>query len=494
MDMASADVAAEKRRFSLPAIEPPVGDYRFWLIQTLVAAITVMHGLVEWVERNQGLTGFLDGVHHLPVPAYIIPILLAGFWFGFEGGVLTGLATLVLSVPNLVLFHREDYEWFGEFVTNLLVLAVGLVVASMVERNYRLRVNAEANSRRLRTLWDVAGTLGRHESQGQIITDVVERLAASTLIRGAGYVPSGVRAPAVASGDDSALALIRHAAEHASYPSDGRATRPAGVLTFDVMTLRRRFGTLLLACAPDHGCGEDAVVFSLVANEMAAVLENLEHREAERSHLRRYARAVTLAQEKERRRIARELHDGPVQSMILLNRGLSQLADGGGGGANHGRTGELQDLVQSTLGSLQHTTQALRPLMLDDLGLVAALRSLVDRRTKRGELTVAFELLGEERRFDRDAEIAAYRIVQEALTNVARHADTDRALVRVEFLTQRCVLSIIDHGKGFDPAAEQTTERFGIVGMRERAELVGGALRIESSLGSGTKVEVGIPT
>jgi signal transduction histidine kinase len=472
---------------------PPVRDPRFWFVQFLVVGITITHTAVELAERDSGLTGFWDGIHHLPVPAYIVPVLLASFWGGMSGGLLTGLVTMLLSVPNAIVFHSENYSWLGEIVTNALVLAVGLTVAFVVEQDVRLRQAAERNSRRLRTLWDVAGTLGRYDREQAVVSDVVGRLATSPGVDAAGFLPHSTadKRGVVASGSDDALALIKGTAE--SNPA-GQAAH-GDLLTFEVATTRRTYGTLLLACATEGRCDDDAVVFSLVARELAHVMENLEHREQERSELQRYARAVTVAQETERLRIARELHDGPSQSMIVLKRGLEHLtSQAPNGPIDVDRTAELKHLVQDTLRSLQRTTQALRPPVLDDLGLGAAVRSLAERRTARGVIQVALEIEGDERRLAPDVELAAYRIAQEALTNVERHARSDSALVRLRFEHDSLGIEISDTGVGVELDEARDHAHFGLVGMRERAELAGGSFAIDSAPGSGTRVVVEIPT
>lgn len=486
--------ARPTRRHLVRPISPPIRDVRFWLIQGLVLGVTVLHTAVEWTERERGLSGFWQGLHHLPVPAYIVPVLLASYWFGLRGGLLTGLVTMVLSGPNTIVFHAESYEWLGEAATNALVLAVGLTVASVVEQDVRLREQAEANSRRLRTLWDVAGTLGRYDHEKMVVSDVVERLAASPPIEAAAFVPAReIEGSAViAAGADPGLATVTRVA------ASGLAASPPpvdGLLTYDVATAHRSFGALLIACRPEGRTPEDSVLFSVVARELAAVMENLEHRDQERSELQRYARAMTLAQETERLRIARELHDGPVQSMIVLTRGLGHLAaQGAGARIDLEATSELRELVHDTLTSLQRTTQALRPPVLDDLGLCAAMRSLVDRRSRRGFIVARLDIVGEERRLDRDVELAAYRIAQEALTNVERHAQTDSAAVSLRFDERSLILEVVDEGVGIDVDRDRGDDHLGLVGMRERAELVGGVFHLDSKPGAGTTVRVEIPT
>ena len=131
----------------------------------------------------------------------------------------------------------------------------------------------------------------------------------------------------------------------------------------------------------------------------------------------------------------------------------------------------------------------LRPAMLDDLGLLPALLWLFERFSKQTNLDIGFHHTGVNRRFQHDVETAAYRIVQEALTNVARHAGVSQALVNVSADHDRLSVVIADHGKGFDAdTVLATAATSGFSGMRERATLAGGRLSVESGLGTGTQV------
>jgi signal transduction histidine kinase len=217
-------------------------------------------------------------------------------------------------------------------------------------------------------------------------------------------------------------------------------------------------------------------------------------RQRDRDHLQRYARAVTVAQENERKRIARDLHDGPAQSLVVLSRGLGRLAQAGGDAPAGGEAArQLQDVARHTLRSIRRTTWALRPALLDDLGLLPAIESLAEHHYEPGTAAVAVGVVGESRRLDRDVELAAFRIVQEALANVSRHASAENAAVTIAFLDDRVALTVADDGIGFDVAAQERHDHFGLTGMRERTELVGGTLSVESDAGVGTVVHFEAP-
>ena len=469
----------------LAVLRPPFAELRFWLIQLLVASIATLHFVVEWAESHDWLSGFLDGIQDLPVPANIVPVLLAGIWYGMRGGLLTGGMIFLLGVPNLMLFHTSGFGWLGEAVTNLMVVTVGIGVASVVERNFELRRDAEANESRLHLLWELTSALAACDDEDELAAAAVHELSKARRVRGVAFASADAPESSVSAGDPASEDRLRRGlagpgARQTEEVDGGRVT------VLDVSTATRKFGRLAVDCANGRSGAADERLFTLAANELAASLEVLEHREARSEHLRGYARAVTAAQERERLRISRDLHDGPVQSMIVIARALSRLDDP----RHPDAAQELRELVHETLGSIQQTSQALRPLLLDDLGLVPAIRSLAERRSRRSGIAIRVDVVGEPSRLGPAVEVVAYRIAQEALTNVERHADTDHASVVVDFSGDTFSMEIRDEGCGMEPGDELRGEQFGIVGMRERAELVGGDLLIDSSPGSGTTVRL----
>jgi signal transduction histidine kinase len=231
-------------------------------------------------------------------------------------------------------------------------------------------------------------------------------------------------------------------------------------------------------------------------NAMTQALRQAEGERAEREQLRaRYVSGVIAAQEEERKRIARELHDGTSQSLTSLMIGLRSLGDTCTQPEAQQRAEELRTVAANTLDEVHGLALQLRPSVLDDLGLPAALeRYLGDCRLRYHlHIDLALQSLDGER-LPVAVETALYRIVQEALTNVARHAGAQTASVLLE-RRDRAVRAIIeDDGCGFDPAtAGQAEQRLGLYGIRERAELLGGKLTIESTPGHGTSLFVEIP-
>jgi signal transduction histidine kinase len=215
--------------------------------------------------------------------------------------------------------------------------------------------------------------------------------------------------------------------------------------------------------------------------------------------MRDYLSAVTQAQEEERARLAHELHDDTVQSLIALKQRaqMARKALGSDPQRADARLEELERMIDRELGSLRDLIGNLRPIYLEDLGFVPALEMMAQRMKDQRELDVTVEVRGEEVRLAPDLELAAFRIVQQALDNVAAHAQAQHAEVTVAFAPDALTLTVRDDGKGFIPP-EQPADlarqgHFGLMGMHERAMLYGGQITIASAPGQGATITATLP-
>jgi len=206
-----------------------------------------------------------------------------------------------------------------------------------------------------------------------------------------------------------------------------------------------------------------------------------------------YIGAITSAQEEERTRLARELHDETIQAVIALKQRV-QLAQKSAKD-QHGRQSlkELEDLAERTVENLRRLTRALRPIYLEDLGLVTALEMLARETSQTKHVSVDFKQSGQERRLSREVELALYRIAQEALNNVVRHAKAKHATLSILF-EKEVSLEVTDDGIGFtlpkSPTDFAPSGHFGLLGIQERADLIGAKLEVQSEAGNGTRVSV----
>ncbi len=210
--------------------------------------------------------------------------------------------------------------------------------------------------------------------------------------------------------------------------------------------------------------------------------------------LHSYIGAITSGQEEERRRLARELHDDTIQSLIALKQKvqLAQLATKNG--SSETSLTEVVSLTEQIIENVRRQTRALRPIYLEDLGLVTALEMLARETSQAASIPVEFQRQGTEVRLNPNIELALYRIAQEALNNVCKHAEATQANLSLSFSSQQVTLQVIDNGKGFDvpksPAEFAPGGHFGLLSLYERAELIGARLEIVSSPGQGSRITV----
>jgi len=213
-----------------------------------------------------------------------------------------------------------------------------------------------------------------------------------------------------------------------------------------------------------------------------------------RERLRFLSRRLVEVQETERRYVARELHDDASQALASLMVGLRLLEqDAADPQAVTARASALRQLVDSVIGDLHRLAMDLCPASLDHLGLVAALRQYLQTVRDQHALKVEYEVVGLETRLPADVETAIYRVVQEAVTNVVRHAHAAQVDVLLECRGSELIVLIEDDGIGFNPASAGRNGRLGLFGMRERAEMLGARLEVESVANSGTTILMEVP-
>jgi signal transduction histidine kinase len=207
-----------------------------------------------------------------------------------------------------------------------------------------------------------------------------------------------------------------------------------------------------------------------------------------------YIGAITSAQEEERNRLARELHDDTIQAVIALKQRVELAEKSVKDQGSRQSLKELEGLAEQTIENLRRLTRALRPIYLEDLGLVTALEMLVRETSQANKVTIAFDRKGAEQRLPREVELALYRITQEALNNVVRHAKAEHSTVQIMYSKNETNLEVSDDGVGFQMPRSPTDlapgGHFGLLGMRERADLIGARLEVTTDKGQGTRLSV----
>ncbi|HSL64609.1 MAG TPA: GAF domain-containing sensor histidine kinase [Gaiellaceae bacterium] len=426
-----------------------------------------------------------------------VPILLRGVAYG-----------------NLYLTEKEGGGDFTEEDEDLLRLLAAQ--AAVAIENARLYESATRWLRQLESLTEVGNALAEEIDLPRLLTLVCVRLrelleARLVLI----VLPEGDQLRVHAADGEGADEIVGatfpiHESKAGRVLERRRPERVDSVLDdpeVNVETVRRlaaRSGLFVPLLHHEQAIGVIAAFDKQAGDprftaDDLRLAETLASRAATAVHLsqrvsRDAVRRVVEAQELERKRLARELHDETGQALTSILLGLRSLEEADPQRVREA-TAEMRELVVSTLQDVRRLAIELRPKALDDFGLVPALERLIE--TFRGQTGITVELESRLRgvRLPPEAETAVYRIVQEALTNVVKHARARNVSVLLTNKDTSVVAVVEDDGEGFqaDEVVETTTGGLGLVGMRERIALVGGRLAIESSRGAGTTLVVEVP-
>ena len=425
-----------------------------------------------------------------------VPILLRGVAYG-----------------NLYLTEKEGGADFTEEDEELVTLLAAQ--AAVAVENARLYESATRWLRQLESLNEIGNALARELDLPRLLALVTQRLRALVDAR---YVlialpdePGTIR---IAAADGESAADLLDVRVLAAHSKSGRVLERRrgervdelgrdpevdqefaaafGVRTglyVPLVAHGRAIGVIIAhdRAGSDPRFTEDDLRLAEAFADRAAVAVDLSKRVAQDA-----LRRVVAAQELERRRLARELHDETGQALTSILLGLKAAEDAGGQGEMRAAIASLRDLVVGTLHDVRRLALELRPRALDDFGLVAALERLTETFAEQTGIDVDFEhSLGPDR-LPGEVETALYRIVQEALTNVLKHARAGRVSVVLSRRDGAVTAVIEDDGSGFDSPGLQEGG-LGLVGMRERLGLINGRLSVESTEGAGTTIVAEVP-
>lgn len=271
------------------------------------------------------------------------------------------------------------------------------------------------------------------------------------------------------------------------------------ILRQEEMRLRERRDTIerrLLRLEETVKRAEEVISqINVVLNYLSGDLKQVTEMVADAVQMQQFGLKIIEAQEEERKRLSREIHDGPAQMLanvvlrselierVYLNQGKDEAVK------------ELRDLKSMVRDSLQEVRRIifdLRPMALDDLGLIPTLTKYLRNMQERSTADIVFRHLGKDQRLPSEMEIALFRFIQEAVQNAVKHAEANQIIVKVELNPSSAIAIIKDDGKGFDPN-EKKEGSFGLLGMRERINMLNGQLTIDSKIGYGTFIMVKIP-
>jgi signal transduction histidine kinase len=276
----------------------------------------------------------------------------------------------------------------------------------------------------------------------------------------------------------------------------------ARTIVVALKTGERTFGAIGLTQTDDALLRDECNVLGAVANQLSVALNNIfDHastREAlsdladTKRNLETYIELATEAQEAERKRLSRELHDDVLQSLAVAKAQIDAVGPHGASEETRGRLLGVQEILATTIGSVRRYCKDLRPSLLDDLGLIDAISWLVSELRARTDLSVDMVVTGSRQRLGERDELLIFRVVQEALRNVERHADATYVRVGLDFCDGKLTVVIEDNGKGMGLNSETAKPSWeaglGLRGMDERTKLLKGMLVTKSGPGAGTKI------
>jgi len=509
----------------------PWTDSGFWILQLAVLALALIRLAVT--------VGFALDARNLvlevsTVAVFVVPVVFAALTYGLPGAVATVAWVTVLCIPRMVeATGRQDRAVLWAELIQVVVFAVVAVLVGG-------KVTAESASRHQADLARAA----RFEAELLYQEMFESNLSPILIVDGDGRVvgsnpsadrafrspPGGTRHAVTGGGGDTGR--TGDTGGDRGGPPTGAASDPRRLIDVIGPDAAALVLTRLIAvgdpgaasAAPGatggrHGDPEEHVPPVPVEidghrtllrptvtrvgrhgrdRRMQVIFEDVTAETRRHDLLEAYAGQVVLGQEEERRHLAQELHDGPLQALILLCRQIDALEpDRGPGEATDAPFASLRTTVEETVAELRSIARGLRPSVLDDLGLVASINQVLAEASGRQGFASRFEVTGSERRLPASAELALFRIAQEAITNVEHHARAEHVTVTVEFGESGLRLRVEDDGSGFDRSRnrrEHAGPSLGLVGMAERARLVGARLRVDSLVGKGTTVEAWLPS
>lgn len=452
-------------------LSPPTRSLQFWVVQVGVVGVAVIHDYLLDDRHDLLPYGYPPS---LTVLLLLVPIIYAALNFGVRGSVATGLWATALMIPDILFFHADNTRQAWIEASILIVLdAVAVVVGQRVEHERRARRRAEAALHDSEQAELRYRTLFEEQHSPILVVDDAGRIVEAN---SAALALFGPRSGSAVSSVLPADLLQPAAADHPVAPRPVEIVGPSGPSRYFVPSVRQ----LPLAA------GE-----RLTQIVLADVTAERRREEEQRA----YAADLIRVQEEERRRLARDLHDDPLQALTFLARSLRGLSQERGSAepfsTELARDG---DLAEQTANSLREIIRGLRPPILDDLGLVPALRHLAAEVRQRCGLQVDVTVRGPAARLGPDVELALFRVTQEALTNTVHHAGAHRAVVSLDF-SAPLTLTVRDDGVGvvMPEAAGPRRGGLGIPGMRERIAHVGGSLAVSTPPCGGAMVVARVP-
>lgn len=465
-----------------------LADLQFWSIVSIFILITLHH--------YDNLTSFrLFSIPDLPLGItrhtidrmlYLVPIALSSLAFGLRGGLITVATTFLVMMPRAL--YLSPYE-SSALLETIVVTVIGSLVpfgsAHYRRQEAQLEVakeKLELSERKYQQLFESAhDAIWVQDLSGEVIA---ANLAAAELFGYDLHTLIGMDSQQFFSQQDRVL----FKAMQKDLLNGDEKYQPYRLVI--VNKDGSKAYVMLTANLVSSNGHPDGIQF--IGRDITKEVRMQENQSF-------YLRQITKAHEDERQRISRDLHDSTAQSLIATIRSLERFYEEDTELSPprlrllYGYKKQLKDVLQE----IRQISRDLRPSIIDELGLIAAVEWLVGQFKAENDLAVNLTVLGEEREFPPEIEVTLFRIIQEALRNIAKHAKATEVWVTIDFEDKETIINIIDDGKGFElPASLGELSRLGklgVDGMKTRARLVGGTFDIQSSLDDGTAIVVVIP-
>jgi PAS domain S-box-containing protein len=286
-----------------------------------------------------------------------------------------------------------------------------------------------------------------------------------------------------------------HAEHVARFGRTGTTSRRMGGSLRVVTGLRRNGEEFPIDASISQIDESGARFYTVILRDVTARIEAEAALQRSKDELQHLGAAAHMTREQEKSRIARELHDelGQLLTMLQMDVAWCKERQPGTDAPLAAKLGRMESLLKSTIAATRRIASDLRPLMLDDLGLVPSIEWLVENFGQRTGIVCELSIGDRDLRLSREHATTIFRIIQESLTNVAKHAQATHADITIETEDGALVVRIEDDGTGFATDAPRKPHSFGLFGLRERASLMGGEVSIASAPGEGTRIEVRLP-
>ncbi len=437
------------------ALHPPVRERAFWITQLMVALWAVVHLLID----AHGVISPDWFPYGTPIDLLLIPVGYAALHYGLSGSAATTVWSILLWMPDL-LMPDDRGHYHHDLVQLVVVTVVALFVGLEIERSHLERNRAEAA-----------------EAERRAAETHYHKLFAANV------------APILLV--DSAGRVVEHNEASRALWANPLWHNLDELLGVDPRDLPESPTVALETSGGERTFRVSMTVLSGTATPPLSqvILEDITAEHRSEVEARSWAIEVLRAQEQERRRIAREIHDDPLQQLLQLAREFEQLEHG----SSPNEISAARDHLLDTVHHLREVTRGLHPAGLDQHGLVAALRGLMVDVEIENDIETTFIQEGDPLVDRPEIEVAIFRIVQEAVRNTVRHAHAEHLTVELVLTNDAVTVTITDDGCGFDGDLAPATGHLGLQSMAERAVLLGGTCEITSAPGQGTRVTATLP-